>query len=186
MKKNIYDYLTNILFEIELDSAESDIQLILKNKLLELELITESTTFSTRYIPNFNKANLSPVIEFMDNLGNIYLIDPSEHLNIEIMRFQNSKGLGPYHDKELGTMLHDVRYGYDPERQPIPANDDFSALAERLINQGIGNFGFLNEDQAFRWFSPKQIDLMSQYGYFLVKINVSRAFLGKNQVLFIP
>lgn len=185
MKINIYDHNSNILFSIDKGLNETIQKTILINKLIELTLISEKDSLSERYIQNHGNTNLYPVIEYLDSNGNIYMIDPSEICDVEIIRFENSKGLGPYRDQDLAKILHDVRFGYDELKQPIPLNDGFSAIAENLINQGVGHFGFLHEKQVSAWFSNEQLTLLKQYEYYPVIKKVSRAFLGKNQLVFI-
>lgn len=185
MKTNVYDYSSNIIFTIEKALNEANQKKILIKKLIQLELINESDDLSMRYIQNYSNTNLYPVIEYLDSNGNIYMIDPSEMCDVEIIRFENSKGLGPYRDQELAKILHDVRFGYDELKQPTPINDGFSAIAENLINQGVGNFAFLNEDQILRWFSAAQLNTLKQYEYNQVIKKVARVFLGKNQLFFI-
>lgn len=185
MKINVYDHNSNILFSIETGLNETSQKKILINKLIELELISENSSLSEKYIQNYSNTNIYPVIEYLDANGNIYMIDPSEMCDVEIIRFENSKGLGPYRDQELAKILHDVRFGYDELKQPIPINDGFSAIAENLINQGIGNFGFLNDEQILRWFSTEQLAILKKYEYNQVIKKVARVFLGKNQLFFI-
>lgn len=181
MKKNVYDHNLNVLFTIEEDHS---IQESLLKKLISLELINKET-LTNREIKNFNQTDISPVIEFLDENGNTYLIDPTEIFDLEIIRIENSKGIGPYRDQEVAKLLHDVRFGYDPAKQPIPENDGFSVIAEKFVNQSIAKFGFLNEEQLIAWFSTAQLKMLKDYGYNQVRVKVSRAFLGKSQILFI-
>jgi len=184
MKIHVYDHNSNILFTIDKSFDENSQKKILINKLIELELIADSSLSET-HIQNYSNTNLYSVIEYLDSNGNIYMIDPSEICDVEIMRFENAKGFGPYQDPDLAKILHDVRFGYDASKQPIPINDGFSAIAENYINQGIGYFGFLNEEQLYRWFSTEQLNTLKLYGYNLVIKKVPRVFTGKNQLLFL-
>ncbi len=175
MKKNVYDNLGNVLFWIETTPERISLELNMQAKSLDL-------------IENEGDINLFEVHEkvmfFKDLKGNEYLVDESESCDIEILRVENHKGVGPYRDGSTGDIIQSLDFGYSLDKNPLPTTDLFSLIAQNLINKSIVKYGFLNEEQLEAWFDFNQMQILNKHGFFVKKCRVKRCFLGKNQVVF--
>lgn len=88
-----------------------------------------------------------------------------------VYRVENDKGEGPY---EIGTSeckynIPDVYY----EFRPLPEDDFYPDDFRKIMDEGLF-FGFLTAHDAERWFTREGLRILSENGYYLRRVPVSK------------
>jgi hypothetical protein len=104
-----------------------------------------------------------------------------------ILRIEDEMGVGPY---QGGGPANDL-YVSDPKvqaRQPIPQSslwDDQARLALQLGNKRFAwPFGFRDEAQMKKWFTPKELAYLSEHGFRVQPYEVQAHVYDQHQAMF--
>ncbi|HRQ86921.1 MAG TPA: hypothetical protein PLY16_02310 [Candidatus Saccharibacteria bacterium] len=118
----------------------------------------------------------------MDNLN-------SEISPLMVWRVENTAGDGPYWN--LGSFIWAVGPHNPSTGRPGPYEDEI--LVHELKRLGFTHrrplppdytFGFETREDALKWFDPRELEKLAEYGYHLVEVPARRVIRGATQVIF--
>lgn len=105
---------------------------------------------------------------------------------MQVIRIEHpSTGVGPYrHNRDC---VPELLYGCDPDRHPTITTDmDGNELARirYTFTAAHHRFGFLNKEQALRWFNQHERQAIAERGFVARVYDVPDAIVGRSQVVF--
>ena len=98
-----------------------------------------------------------------------------------VWRVQNKKGQGPY----TGNYKAWLKRSHCGATHPEPHHDGVSKDGCEALCSRDAICGFETKRQAFEWFAKAELERLAKRGYRLQKVEASKVWKGKRQVVFI-
>jgi hypothetical protein len=107
-----------------------------------------------------------------------------------VWRMEDAQGRGPYRDQESWTNeFHGSAWDKNPTKHPEPNNDKgFDRKDLDTLNGLWGDvlFGFQNESDIARWFTPEELVSLEKAGFKAKKVKAKEVWGSGKQVFFMP
>ena len=107
----------------------------------------------------------------------------------KIYRIENDEEFGPYYAAWQGnTVLRDLFSKCDPINHPTPDEDPGIPLCDVRDDdfERCFIYGFANMEQVNKWFTPEELKVMQEHGFFLREIEVKEiVYTSEHQVVAI-